>query len=489
MDELIPLLNANLDQIKYEKPRYDRSQLTAGIVHIGVGNFHRAHQAWYLHRLMQQGLAHDWAIIGAGVRAYDGAMREKLKSQDCLTTLLSLDPKEQSIEIIGPMIDYIEIEAGNAPLIEAMSRPEIRIVSLTITEGGYYIDPVTGHFDLHHADIVHDIQNPDQPSTAFGAIIAALKIRREEGRGPLSLQSCDNIQGNGNVLKATILGLARAIDSQLSDWINENVSFPNSMVDCIAPSIGADEIDRISDFGIKDVAPVMHEPFRFWVSEDNFCASRPPWEKSGMILTQDVHTYEAMKLRLLNGGHQLLANAGELLGLETIADCMSHTQVSAFFKKVAQNEIAPYVRAVPQVTPSDYIEQISVRFMNPQIKDSTRRVAFDGSSRHPGFLLPSIKEGIEAGTSIEGLALSQALWARMCAGVREDQSAIEANDPNWKYLNEVANRAILDPIQWLEGNDCYAQIAHHQDFRESFVRWMHSLRDKGTLITLNEYLA
>ena len=188
MDELITLSNATLDQIPahVSRPTYDRSALRAGIVHIGLGNFHRAHQSWYLHRLMQDGLAQDWGIIGAGVRSYDAAQREKLIAQDCLTTLIELDPKGSSAEVVGSMIDYIPITAGNVDLIERMSQPDIRIVALTVTEGGYYIDPVTKGFDVSHPDIQHDVQNPQSPITAFGAMVAALKNRRESGVGPFT---------------------------------------------------------------------------------------------------------------------------------------------------------------------------------------------------------------------------------------------------------------------------------------------------------------
>jgi mannitol 2-dehydrogenase len=200
-----------------ERPRYDRDALTAGIVHIGLGNFHRAHQAWYVHRLMQKGLAHDWAILGAGVRPYDAAMRAKLADQNFLTTLIELDPGGVSAEIIGSMIGYVPVEEGNGPLIEKLADPCIRIVSLTVTEGGYYIDPAKKGIDRGHPDIIHDAQNPDTPRTAFGAIVAALRQRRAKGVRPFTCQSCDNLQGNGDVLRATLVGLAGMSDPDLAE--------------------------------------------------------------------------------------------------------------------------------------------------------------------------------------------------------------------------------------------------------------------------------
>ncbi|MEO1780139.1 MAG: mannitol dehydrogenase family protein, partial [Pseudomonadota bacterium] len=279
----VALRNSNLGSLPADVacPTYDRSTLRPGILHIGLGNFHRAHQAWYLHRLMQAGAAQDWAIIGAGVRGYDAAMRDRLLGQDCLTTLIELDPSGTAVEVIGSMIEYLPIEDGNAPLIAAMRDPAIRIVSLTVTEGGYFVDAATGGFDVDHADIRYDVAHPKTPRTAFGAIIAALSARRAAGEGPFTLQSCDNLQGNGAILRQTVVSLAAMTDPDLAAWIDAEVSFPNSMVDCIVPATGAQEIARVRSLGIDDAAPVTHENFRQWVIEDDFCAGRPDWDWVG----------------------------------------------------------------------------------------------------------------------------------------------------------------------------------------------------------------
>ena len=375
MDELISLSNATLDKLTVERPRYDRTALTPGIVHIGVGNFHRAHQAWYLHQLMQSGEAHDWAIIGAGVRPYDAAMRDKLLAQDCLTTLIELDPSQVSAEVVGSMIDYLPIEAGNQALIAKLADPAIRIVAMTVTESGYYIDPVTKGFDASHPDLQHDAAHPGTPSTAFGAIIAALRVRRDAGHGPLTCLSCDNLQGNGDILRQTVVSLARASDADLADWIDSHVTFPNSMVDCIAPATGPTELALAAQFGIKDPALVTHEAFRQWVIEDKFCAGRPDWDKVGATFSDDVHAFETMKIRILNAGHQVLANVGEVLGLETISECMAHPGINGFFGKIQRTEIATTVAPVPGKTPADYVTLIEERFANPRIVDTTRRAS------------------------------------------------------------------------------------------------------------------
>ena len=312
----VRLSNRTLDSLPdgVLRPRYDRARVTPGIVHIGLGNFHRAHQAWYLHRLMQQGKALDWGIVGAGVRPADARQRERLLAQDCLTTLIELDPAGRSAEVTGAMIDFLPVEEDNAALIAMMADPAIRIVSLTVTEGGYYLDPATGAFDAAHPDMQHDAAHPHQPRSAFGAMVAALRIRRAAGLGAFACQSCDNLQGNGTILRQTVVSLARLSDADLADWIDRNASFPNAMVDCIVPATGADEIAMAAAMGIRDAAPVTHENFRQWVVEDDFCAGRPPWEDAGVTMTRDVHRFEAMKLRILNAGHQIIALPAALLG-------------------------------------------------------------------------------------------------------------------------------------------------------------------------------
>ncbi|MCA0043198.1 mannitol dehydrogenase family protein [Celeribacter litoreus] len=485
------LCNATLDQLPegVERPRYDRSHLTPGIVHIGLGNFHRAHQSWYLHRLMQQGLAHDWAIIGAGVRPYDAAMREKLIAQDCMTTLIELDPSGSSVEVVGSMIDYLPIEEGNGALIERMAQPDIRIVALTVTEGGYFIDPATKGFDASHPDIVHDAENMFTPRTAFGAIVAALKLRRDRGVGPFTGQCCDNLQNNGAILRQTVVSLARLSDPELADWIEENCSFPNAMVDCIVPATGEKELKLAAETGIEDLVPVTHENFRQWVIEDDFCAGRPDWDKAGATFSDDVHSYETMKIRILNGGHQVISDPGEILSVAHISECMAHEKIAALFRKVETEEIVPHVHAVPGMTPEDYVALIERRFSNPMIVDTTRRVAFDGSSRHSGFLIPSIREGLAKGTPIEGLALVEASWARMCEGAREDGTEILPNDPFWDLLTETAKRAKDDPSAWLGMTQFYGDLGQEPRFAEAFDKYLRLIWAEGMAAAIDAYVA
>jgi mannitol 2-dehydrogenase len=386
------------------------------------------------------------------------------------------------------MIGFVPVEPDNASLIRQMADPAIRIVSLTVTEGGYFIDPATGDFDAEHPEIRHDAANPERPATAFGAMIAALALRRAKGIQPFTCLSCDNLQGNGTVLRQTVLSLARMSDPGLADWIAETCAFPNSMVDCIVPATGPGEIALAHSFGIADAAPVTHEAFRQWVLEDHFPAGRPPWEAVGATLSTHVHDYETMKIRILNGGHQVIAAPGDLLGLTTVSATMAHPLIGGLLRKVAEGEIVPHVKPTPDMTPRAYLDLIERRFANPEIADTTRRVAFDGSSRQPGFLVPSIQGGLASGVPVDGLALVSALWSRYCEGVREDGSIIEPNDPHWDALQAVARQARTDPGAWLGMERFYGAVGQNARFIDAFSRWRHLLTADGVEATLRTYL-
>ena len=468
---------------------YDRSTLKGGILHIGVGNFHRAHQAWYLHKLFEKGIDTEWAIIGSGVLPFDEIQRSKLINQDYLTTLVELDPSGISAEVVGSMIDYIPVEKNNRSLVTKMADPNIRIVSLTITEGGYYLDPILMRLDINNPEIKNDIKYPESPQTVFGAMIKALSIRKEKGFGPFTGLSCDNISGNGTILRNNLLSMAVLIDKNLAKWIEEKCSFPNSMVDCIVPKTGPVELNLVKSFGIVDEVPVTHEKFRQWVVEDNFCAGRPKLEKVGVIFTKNVGTYETMKLRILNGGHQIIANVGEILSIKTISECMTYPEIKNLFLKITSNEITPNIKGVPNMTPNQYIKLIKDRFSNNKILDTTRRVAFDGSSRHPVFVIPSIQDAIRADSPISGLALVEASWARMCYGVREDGSHIIPNDPNWIELKKFSKKSRKDPLCWIYQKQYYGNLGNNTKFSDLFSFWLNMIWKDGMKKTIKYYLS
>jgi len=470
-------------------PAYDRTKLTPGIVHIGLGNFHRAHMAVYLDDLFAMGLGHDWAIIGAGVRAPDARMRDALKAQDCLSTVIELDPAGKTCRRIGAMIDFLPVEPDNASLIAAMIRPEIRIVSLTVTEGGYFIDATTGAFDPKAPEIVADAANPAAPGTAFGAIVAALKARCAAGIPPFTVMCCDNLPGNGQVTRNAVVGLARLSDPGLADWIDATVAFPNAMVDRITPGTGPRERAMAASFGLgNDPVPVTCEPFRQWVVEDRFPQGRPPLEKVGVTFSDHVHAYEMMKIRILNGGHAIIAYPGGLLDIEYVHEAMANPLVSAFLDKVETEEIIPYVPPVPDTVIPAYYRLIRQRFSNPEVADTERRLCLDGSNRQPKFIVPSVRDALAAGGSVEGLALVSALWCRYCFGTTDAGVAIAPNDPNWDALVTLAKAARERPEAWLSQAAVYGEVAQNPRFADAFARHLRRLWDEGTAETMRRYI-
>ena len=469
-------------------PAYDRTKLTPGIVHIGLGNFHRAHMAVYLDDLFAMGQGMDFAILGAGVRPSDATMREALIAQDCLSTVIELDPAAKSARRIGSMVDFLPVSADNAPLIAAMTAPAIRIVSLTVTEGGYFINPATGAFDPTHPEIVADAAQPARPATAFGAIIAALGARRAAGTAPFTVMSCDNLPGNGHVARAAIVGLAHLSDPELARWIDAHVAFPNGMVDRITPATGPRERALAQTFGLSDPVPVTCEPFRQWVIEDIFPAGRPPLEQVGVTFTPHVHAFEMMKIRILNGGHATIAYPGGLMDIEFVHEAMAHPLILGLLNKVEREEIIPYVPPVPGTDILAYYDLIVHRFSNPEVADTERRLCLDGSNRQPKFIVPSVRDALAAGGSVEGLALVSALWARYCFGTTDSGTPIAPNDPNWDVLQALATLAKSDPAAWLAQETIYGETARDPRFVAAFTAWLKMLWATGTKTTLETYL-
>jgi mannitol 2-dehydrogenase len=471
------------------RPGYDRAALTPGILHIGVGNFHRAHQAVYLDDLFARGQGHDWALIGAGVRPADAAMRAALAAQDNLSTVIELDPAGNRARVTGSMIGFVAVQPDNAALIAAMSDPAIRIVSLTVTEGGYYVDPATGVFDPTHPEIVADSTAPATPATAFGAILAALKVRRAAGVQPFTVMSCDNLPGNGNVTRDAVVGLARLSDAALAGWVADHVAFPNGMVDRITPATGPHERALAARFGIEDQVPVTCEPFRQWVLEDHFPAGRPPLEKVGVTFTHDVHVYEAMKIRILNGGHAIIAYPSGLMDINLVHEGMANPLVRAFLRKVEHDEIIPHVAPVPDTDLAAYYAQIEERFSNPEIADTIRRLCLDGSNRQPKFIIPSLRDNLAKGKVPTGLILLSALWCRYCAGITDSGAEIAPNDPNWARLTATAKAAKADPAAWLGMADIYGDTGRDPRVQAAFATALNAIWARGTRAVLTDYLA
>jgi mannitol 2-dehydrogenase len=470
------------------KPGYAREALSPGILHFGVGNFHRSHQAVYLDRLFSKGKGQDWAIVGAGVFDGEKVGREKLKEQDWLTTVVEQDAGHRVAQVTGVMLDFLT-PGDSAAIIEMLADTAIRIVSLTITEGGYFIDPASGKFNPAHPDIVADSKNIDAPKTVFGLILAGLKRRREAGQTPFTVMSCDNIPHNGKVTSDAVVGLAELADKDLAQWVRDSVAFPNAMVDRITPATTDRERAILAkDFGVEDNWPVFCEPFMQWVLEDRFTAGRPALEEVGVQFVDDVSPFELMKIRILNGGHAAIAYPSGLLDIHFVHEGMQEPLVKAFLDKVEADEIIPTVPPVPGVVLEEYYAQVAQRFSNPTIGDTIRRLCLDGSNRQPKFIIPTIADRLKAGRSIEGLALESALWCRYCFGTTDSGKVIEPNDPNWDRMNTTAKAAKDDPSAWLAMGDIYGDVGRNADFAEAFARWLGALWRDGTRATLQRYL-
>lgn len=470
------------------RPAYARDDLSPGILHFGVGNFHRAHLQVYLDRLMNAGRDRDWAVVGAGVTPHDTKMRAALIGQDLLSTVVEQSAEVSSARVTGVMTDYLP-PMDSPAIIAALSDPAIRIVTLTVTEGGYFVNPATGRFDPENPAIAADARAPEAPKTVFGLILAGLKARRAAGTAPFTVLSCDNVPHNGKVCRDAVAGLAEAQDAALAAWVREAVAFPNAMVDRIA-TVTTDRERAITreTYGIDDAWPVFCEDFIQWVIEDRFPSGRPAFEEVGAQFVEDVTPFEMMKLRILNAGHAMIAYPSALLDIHFVHKGMEHPLVRAYFRKMELEEVVPIVPSVPGMEPSAYFEIIERRFANPKIGDTMKRLCFDGSNRQPKFIIPSITDRLERGLPVEGLALESALWCRYCAGTSESGKGIEPNDPIWDRLTARATAARTDPGAWLSMRDIYGAAGEAPAFREAFARWLGVIWSEGTEAALRRYV-
>lgn len=479
----------SLSNLSVGVPTYDRAQMSAGILHFGIGNFHRSHQAVYLDELFSQGTDKEWGLIGAGVRQTDTLMWEKLKTQDWLTTVVERDEKSSSARVTGAMIDYLE-PCNTQLMLAKLADPAIRIVSLTITEGGYFIDPASGEFNPQDPEIIVDAGNLAAPKTVFGLILAGLMSRRAAGVSPFTVMSCDNIPGNGGVARDAVAGLAALVDAELADWVRANVAFPDSMVDRITPATSDEERNYVaSEYGIKDAWPVVCEPFKQWVVEDHFPAGRPALENVGVTFVDDVGPYENMKIRILNGGHAAMAYPAGLLDIHYVHDAMAHPLVSGYLDKLIRQEVIPVVPPIPSVNVEAYFDQVCERFTNPKVGDTVRRLCLDGSNRQPKFVLPSVTDRLAQGQSITGLALVSAFWCRYCAGTSEAGKIIEPNDPDWARLQDLARQSRNDPAAFLSMEDIFGDLISSPEYVKLFTASVTAIWNQGTEQVLKRYLS
>ncbi|MDB4224791.1 mannitol dehydrogenase family protein [Granulosicoccus sp.] len=469
------------------RPEYSRETMSAGILHFGPGNFHKAHQAVYLDRLLNNGVDHDWGIIGASVMSGDTKLREIMLEQDLLSTVVTQSATVSEAQVIGPMLDYLPIGDGDS-ILATMANPAIRIVSLTVTEGGYFVNAVTGKFDEEHPDIRADVGGFDNPKTVFGLIVKGLEQRRLAGQKPFTIMSCDNLPHNGHAARNAVVGFAKLVDESLAQWISENSSFPNGMVDRITPATGDFEREQVQTlFGVNDQAPVFCEDYIQWVLEDNFVAGRPSFEQAGVEIVPDVAPYETMKIRILNGGHAVLAYPAALLGIEFAHEALQDKIIYGFLETIELNEIIPVVPDVPGIDLNDYYQSVVSRFSNPAIADTINRLCFDGTNRQPKFIATTISDRLDAGASIDGLALASAFWCRYCEGTDEAGNDLPPNDPNWDHLHATAMASRTDPLEWLSMTNVYGNLGQNVQFQKSFSDALVGVRDKGVVSMIQAY--
>ncbi|SED75657.1 mannitol dehydrogenase family protein [Ruania alba] len=469
-------------------PRYDRSQLSVGIVHLGVGGFHRAHQAMYLDRLMGEGKALDWAICGLGLLPGDVRMRDALHAQDGLYTLAVKHPDGRTeARVIGSIADYVFAPDDPEAALARMVDPAVRIVSLTVTEGGYNVHPVTGEFDLENPAVRADLAPGATPTTSFGYVVEALHRRREAGTAPFTVMSCDNIQGNGEVAHRMFSAFARAKDPELADWIEREVPFPNSMVDRITPvTTDADRAMVNESFGIDDAWPVVTEPFTQWVLEDSFASGRPPYEDAGVQVVDDVMPYELMKLRLLNASHQALAYVGYLSGYRLVHEVCQDELFARFLRGYMDREGTPTLRPVPGVDLEEYKSTLIERFSNAAVRDTVARLCAESSDRIPTWLVPVIRENLATDGEIALSAAVVASWARYAEGVDEQGEPIEIVDRIAERVHAAAVKQADDDLAFIRDRDLFADLVDDERFVAAY-RWaLESLRSRGARATVTD---
>ena len=490
-----PLSSASLSSLDpaVAVPSYDRSRVKAGVVHFGVGGFHRAHQAMYLDRLMNDGKALEYGICGVGVMPADRRMKEALEAQDFLYTLVVKYP-DGTFEprVVGSLVEVLFVPDDPDAVIEKMAADTTRIVSLTVTEGGYNINAVSGEFEADQPDVQHDLQPGAVPTTIFALVVEALARRRARGLAPFTVMSCDNIPSNGDVARRSFAAFARLRgaatgDAELGDWLEREVAFPNCMVDRITPVTTDDDRAEIARrFGVEDRWPVVCEDFTQWVLEDHFPQGRPPFEDADVQLVDDVEPYELMKLRLLNASHQGIAYLGYLAGYRLVHDVAQDPLFAEFLLAYMDREATPTLRPVPGVDLDAYKPNLIERFSNSHVRDTVARLCAESSDRIPKWVLPVIRENLASGGEITRAALIVAAWARYDEGVDEQGEPIKIVDRLADRLHAAAQRNREDPLAFLRDREVFGDLVDDERFTAVYLRHLESLHEHGARATLEK---
>ncbi|GBF20700.1 mannitol 2-dehydrogenase [Arenibacter sp. NBRC 103722] len=486
MKQTILLKQENLTQLGklIPVPTYNRKAQKVGMVHIGVGGFHRAHQAYYTHKLMEGFGDNEWSICGIGLREGDRKIHDVLKKQDGLYTLIVKHP-DGTIEpqVIGSIIDFkLGLDETDA-VLDIMAHPDTKIVSLTITEGGYNFNPTTGEFDFANPDIQHELKHPESPKTVYGYLTAALKRRRDAGLAAFTIMSCDNIEHNGDVARRMLLAFARKQNMALAEWIEKEVCFPNSMVDRITPVTSQTDIEYLENTqGIKDEWPVTCEPFIQWVVEDKYSNGRPEFEKVGVQFVPDVKPYEKMKLRLLNAGHSVLGILGAIYGHKTINACMEDETFVTYLRAYMDEEASPVLDEVKGIDLNKYKDSLQERFANPNIKDSVSRICSESSAKLPKFLIPTLLENLAGKGSIKFATLVLAAWCYYSdKGLDKNGQPLEIIDAMSGELQRAAQQAKTDPLAFIRQESLFGDLVQNKHFTELYLDLVQKIYEKGDI--------
>ncbi|KAF4981039.1 hypothetical protein FZEAL_3091 [Fusarium zealandicum] len=489
----LPQISSQQGDQRVQVPTYDRNDVKEGIVHVGVGGFHRAHLAVYIDQLLQKHEQRNWGICGVGLRPNDAAMRDVLSDQDYLYTVIERSAKGSEAKVVGSINSFLYAPADREAVIAKMAHPDTHIVSLTITESGYYYNENTHELQSEHPDIQHDLANEDSPISTFGFLYAALARRHEQGLKPFTVLSCDNMQKNGSITRYMLESFARLRNPDLAKWIAEEGAFPNSMVDRITPSTSQNDIKSLSDkFGIEDAWPVVTEPFMQWVIEDKFCDGRPAFEKVGVQVVKDVHDveqFEKHKLRLLNASHSAMAYPGQLAGFKYVHEVMEHPLYRKFIWQMMQEEVKPLLPEIPDVDIDKYCNTLMERFSNPTIMDQIPRIALNASGKIPQFIMPSIAEQIWETGPLRRLSFVAGAWFRYINGVDDKGNKFEVDDPMRDQLQSLAKAGGNDPHQLLSVKMLFGDdLRSDKRFIDEVTKAMELIDQDGVMATLPKYV-
>ena len=471
-------------------PKYNRGEVTAGIAHFGVGGFHRSHEALVIDKLLHSPDHESWGLVGIGVRPADRPMKESLEPQNYLYSLTEKDTSGTNTRVIGSIIDYLYAPDSPSGVLKLLTDSKIKIVSLTITEGGYNFNQVTREFDWSNPDVLEDVENAENPRTVFGFIVRALASRKANGITPFTVMSCDNIQANGNLAKKMIVSFAKKVDTELATWIEENVHFPNSMVDRITPATtDKDREYALATLGVIDYWPVAAEPFFQWVLEDSFSAGRPNFEDADVQIVEDVEPYELMKLRLLNASHQALAYFGYLMGYRLVHEAVGDPLIQTLLRRYMKQEARPTLKEVPGVDLDAYCEKLIERFLNEEVADTVPRLCAESSDRIPKWLVAVINENLNSGV-VPTLSIAVlASWARYAEGTDENGESIDVVDNLAAQLVPLAQSQRDNPLAFVENKKLFGDLAENSEFSEKYQEVLHSLWEKGARVTLQNLLS